>query len=239
MSSVQTEAILLKKFKFGDTSIIANFFSKDFGKFSALIKGARNLKSGKSALYQSLNHLSLFFNKKENRELQIINKADLLDSFEGIKTDLDKLNTGFRILELTNRLFIEYDKHPETYDLLVKILKNIEFSTGNIKNNLIYFQLKISEYTGISILGNRADGKIINHTKIKDETFDYNSSFKTIDTFLDILNKINMSNLESINYLHINDPDFISDLLDDYLIQDYYSKDLKTKRTINQMKSFN
>lgn len=239
MSIVQTEAILLKKFKFGDTSIIANFFSKDFGKFSALIKGARSLKSGKSALYQSLNHLLLFFNKKENRELQIINKADLIDSYEGIKTDLDKLNTGFRILELTNRLFIEYDKHRETYDLLVNILKNIELSTENIKNNLIYFQLKISEYTGISILGNRENGKFLKNMKIKDETFDNNSSFKIVDSYLDILNKINMADLESLNNLYINESDLISDFLDNYLIQDNYSKDLKTKRTINQMKSLN
>jgi DNA repair protein RecO len=239
MSIVQTEAILLKKFKFGDTSIIANFFSKDFGKFSALIKGARNIKSGKSALYQSLNHLLLFFNKKENRELQIISKADLIDSYEGIKTELDKLNTGFRILELTNRLFIEYDKHRETYELLVNILKNIELSNANFQNNLIYFQLKISEYTGISILGNRAEGKITNNVKIKDETFDYNSSFKKIDTYLDVLNKVNMSDLKSINSIHINKSDLISDYLDNYLMQDNYSKDLKTKRTINQMKSVN
>lgn len=239
MSNVQTEAILLKKFKFGDTSIIANFFSKDFGKFSALIKGARNLKSGKTALYQSLNRLLLFFNKKENREMQIINKADLIDSFEGVKTDLDKLNTGFRILELTNRLFIEYDKHPETFHLLVNILKNIELSNANIINNLIYFQIKISEYTGISIFGTKSDGKIINNIMLRDETFDNNSSFKLLDTYTDVLNKINLENIDSINRFHVNEPDLITDLLDSYLIQDHYNKELKTKRSINQMKSLN
>lgn len=239
MSNVQTEAILLKKFKFGDTSIIANFFSKDFGKFTALIKGARNLKSGKTALFQSLNRLLLFFNKKENREMQIINKADLIDSFEGVKTDLDKLNTGFRILELTNRLYIEYDKHPETFHLLVNILKNIELSNENIKNNLIYFQIKISEYTGISIFGTKSDGNILNNITLRDETFDNNSSFKLLDTYTDVLNRINLENIDSINRFHINEPDLITDLLDSYLIQDHYNKELKTKRSINQMKSLN
>ncbi|MBN1633519.1 MAG: DNA repair protein RecO [Ignavibacteria bacterium] len=239
MSIVETEAILIKKFKFGDTSIIANFFSKNFGKFSALIKGARNLKSGKSALYQSLNRLSLYFNKKENRELQIINKADLIDSYEGIKKELDKINTGLRILELTNKLYIEYDKHAETYHLLVNILKNIEISADNIINYLIYFQLKISEHTGISFFGNKKEGKMIINSVISDETFDYKSSFKEIDTYMDVLYKINLSDLDSLNQLHIDNADLISDFLDSYLIQDNYGRDLKTKRTINQMKSFN
>ncbi len=241
MSMVQTEAVLLKKFKFGDTSIIANFFSKDFGKFTALVKGARNLKSGKSAVYQSMNRLILMFNKKENRELQIINKADLTDSFEGIKTNLDKLNIAFRILELINRLYIEYDKHPETFHLMTDIMKNIELAENNFKNFLIFFQLKISDYTGISLFGNKNLESSGVFPAVNDETFVNIASFKNVDTYMDILFQINFSNLDKVSRYIINDKDadLISDFLDDYLLHDNYAKELKTTRIINQMKRFN
>jgi len=241
MSIVQTEAFLLKKFKYGDTSIIANFFSKDFGKFTALVKGARNLKSGKSAVYQSMNRMILMLNKKENREMQIINKADLMDSFEGIKISLDKLYIAFRILELINKLYIEYDKHPETFDLMSDVLKNIEMAENNFKNYLIFFQLKISDYTGISLFRNKnsPDSEVL--PVVNDETFVSLTSFKNVDSYMDILFKINFSNLNRVSRYLLNDKDadLISDFLDDYLLRDNYSKELKTTRIINQMKRFN
>lgn len=241
MSLVQTEAILLKKFKYGETSLIANFFSEDFGKFSAVIKGARNFKSGKSAIYQSMNKMTLIFNKKDNRELQIITKADLTDSYEGLKTDLEKIYTGFRILDLTNRLFIEYDKNFETYGLLVNVLKKIELSANNVKCYLIYFQLRIAEYTGISVFGDRKTGTFLNNFLINDETFVNNASFKNIDMYMDILFKINLSDLNGVGQLtfYEKDMDFISEYLDGYLLQDSFVKELKSTKTINQMKRFN
>jgi DNA repair protein RecO len=241
MSIVQTEAVLLKKFKYGDTSIIANFFSKDFGKFTAIVKGARNLKSGKSAVYQSMNRMTLMFNKKENRDLQIINKADLIDTYEGIKINLDKINTAFRILELVNRLYIEYDKHPETFHLVTDVLKNIEQAEINFMNYLIFFQLKISEYTGFSLFGKK--NSLISDAvhDFKDETFVSNASFKYLDSYMDILFEINFSKLDRVSQFKLNEKeaDIISDFLDDYLLQDNYLNELKTTRIINQMKRFN
>ena len=44
---INTPAIVLKSFPYGDTSLIARCFSKDNGKISLIIKGARSKKSSK------------------------------------------------------------------------------------------------------------------------------------------------------------------------------------------------
>ena len=42
---LKTEAIVLGKMDFSDTSIITNLFTRDFGKFSLILKGGRNPKN--------------------------------------------------------------------------------------------------------------------------------------------------------------------------------------------------
>ena len=41
----QTPAIVLKSFPYGETSIIARCFSKNYGKISLIVKGARTKKN--------------------------------------------------------------------------------------------------------------------------------------------------------------------------------------------------
>ena len=45
---VHTSAIVLKSFPYGDTSLIAQCFSKDKGKIGVIIKGARTKKKPKT-----------------------------------------------------------------------------------------------------------------------------------------------------------------------------------------------
>jgi len=233
MSIVNSEAFLLNYFKYGDTSIIAKFFSYEFGKFSGLIKGARNIKHGKSAIYQTMNHLVVFFNKKENRDLQFISKSDLINSFPGIKSNLDKLNISYRMLELINSLSIEYDKNKDLFVLLKNSLLKTDSSESNLYNILIYFQIKTAEYTGISLINIDKFNKFM----ISDETFENYSSLKIIDDFMDIIYYINFANLDTLDKINIKENISVAliGFLDKYLLGDDGNFYLKTKRSFEQI----
>ncbi|MFN5395348.1 MAG: DNA repair protein RecO, partial [Planctomycetota bacterium] len=45
MSLEKTDAIVLKTVEWSETSLVVTLFTKDFGKISAIAKGARRLKS--------------------------------------------------------------------------------------------------------------------------------------------------------------------------------------------------
>ena len=42
---IKTEAVVLSKLNYGDSSSIASLFTEDFGKLSVIVKGARSPKS--------------------------------------------------------------------------------------------------------------------------------------------------------------------------------------------------
>jgi DNA repair protein RecO (recombination protein O) len=102
MSLIRTEGIILKTFKYSDSSKIVTIFSKNTGKFNALVKGTRNFKSKTTGIYDLINKIDVHFNKKETRDLQVISKAEILDSYGVLKSDFDCLGIAYRIIEIIN-----------------------------------------------------------------------------------------------------------------------------------------
>ena len=100
MSSLKTEAIILKGFKYGDSSKIITLFSQDIGKFSAIVKGVRNSKSKNSGVFENMNLVNVLFNKKDNRDLQFISNAECISSFPKVKENFEKLMVAYKLLEL-------------------------------------------------------------------------------------------------------------------------------------------
>jgi DNA repair protein RecO (recombination protein O) len=56
---VKTEAVVLNKIDYRDTSVIASLYTEDFGKISAIIKGGRSSKSKTGRIVDPLNHLRI------------------------------------------------------------------------------------------------------------------------------------------------------------------------------------
>jgi recombinational DNA repair protein (RecF pathway) len=149
MSNLKTDAIVLSGFKYGDTSKIVSILSENSGKFSAIIKGARNTKSKMGGVFENMNHISVMFTKKENRDLQIISKAECISSFNGIKTDLDRLSVAYRMLELTSKSTYDYHASPEVYTLLREFLYGTDVCARNLELIFLKFQINLSVLLGI------------------------------------------------------------------------------------------
>ena len=80
---VQTPAIVLKRFPYGDTSVIAHCFTRDYGKVGIMVRGAHRKKSPRSAYFQPGNYLEMLFYYKQN-EVQNLLKSLLLYLVLGI-----------------------------------------------------------------------------------------------------------------------------------------------------------
>ena len=100
---IHTSAIVLKSFPYGDTSLIARCFSKDQGKISLIIKGARTKKSSRTAYFEPLSHIDIIYHHKPNRELQMVSKVSFIDYWSNILSDLRSVTLSVAILELTDK----------------------------------------------------------------------------------------------------------------------------------------
>lgn len=232
----ETEAIVLKKFKYGDTSLIATIFTKDYGKFNIIAKGVRSPKSKYIGVLETINNIKIIFNKKETRELQVVSKVDLLNSYPNIKKEIEKLLISFRIIELINKLFYQYDKSENSFVLLKNTLNYIEKNSIEPSVLLLYFQIKVAENIGVPIIHEKSQYKVV-----KDETFDYDIQYnldRNDFRFLQNLYNQEFNTLSKIE-ININMVNKLIDYMDIHLLSNYYSdKSLPSKQSIYQIENF-
>lgn len=133
---LKTRAIVLRKINYGDTSKIAQFYTEDFGKISAIVKGARSPKSKIGMIVDTFNHLQIILYKKETREVQLVSDVDLLQHYVVIKEDYDRIKYASAILELLANLTVEHDHNSRLYKGTIRALELLN-TTG--KDPMIYF----------------------------------------------------------------------------------------------------
>ncbi len=121
----KTEAVVLSKMNYGDSSSIASLFTEDFGKLSVIVKGARSPKSKFGKMIDPLNYLSVVVYRKESREIQLLSQADIINHYPSIKNDLIKLGYAQAIIELVKYLLAEHEVNKKIFKGVVKILSRL------------------------------------------------------------------------------------------------------------------
>ena len=125
---VKTDAVVLSKLNYGDTSKIVSLYTNEFGKLSAIIKGGRNQKSKIGLIIDVLNHIQIVLYKKDTREIQVISDATLLSLFSNMKEDLEKLKFAQAIFELLQKLTVEHEINHRLFKGVIRILTLINSS---------------------------------------------------------------------------------------------------------------
>lgn len=129
---VESEAIVLRAMKHGETSKIVTLYTRQFGKLNVIAKGARDMKSKFGGALEMFARVNAVFYKKERAEagLYLLSKADLLDAQSGILKDLDRIEAATAICELVLRAMHDEEEHPEIFDLLSATLGEISKGTN-------------------------------------------------------------------------------------------------------------
>ena len=135
-----TSAIVLKNFPYGDTSKIARFYTRDFGKLSIIGKGVMSSKTLQGSYFEPINCINLNFYYNPKRQLQIFSKAEFNNPLISIKKDMKKLSYGFAIVELIDRTVTGQEPNKELYILTENVLKAIDRSSGNLNRIFWYFE---------------------------------------------------------------------------------------------------
>ena len=125
---ITTEALVLNKINYGDTSIIASFYTKDFGRLSGILKGGRSSKSKIGKAVDPLNHLEIILYKKDTRELQLVTNVSIITHFQAIKEDYEKLQYALAVIELLKKLTPEHESNLHLFSGTIRILSLINAS---------------------------------------------------------------------------------------------------------------
>jgi len=126
---IKTEAVVLGKINYSDSSLIVSLFTRNNGLISAIIKGGRNPKSKLASVVDVLNHIQIVMYKKESRDIQIISSADLISHYPKIKSKIESSGYAFAVCELVKNLLVENESNELIFNGVIRILSLIENET--------------------------------------------------------------------------------------------------------------
>ena len=149
---IDTSAIVLKTFPYGETSLISRCFTKEKGKVSFIIKGAQSKKNLIAPYFQPLSFIQIIYNENEKRDLQIVSKAHFIKIWLKISQSLKKMTLLQSILEITDFSLELNDPHPEWFESLIEV---IEFYENDSVNSSLVFWMY--ESIVLSEMGYRID----------------------------------------------------------------------------------
>lgn len=118
MAAQKTQAIVIRTFPLKEFHKIITFYTPDFGKVKAVAYGVKSPKSKLGGSLELLNHGTLIFQHRENRELQNITDFNLIDGFDTIRSDFTRITYGCYFAELVDSIASEGIANPEIFDLL-------------------------------------------------------------------------------------------------------------------------
>ncbi len=143
----KTEGIVLKSFDFRETSRIATFLTKDYGKVKGVLKGIRkdSRKFGSSLERCSIN--TIVYYQYRNSDIHLVSQCDMKEYFHGFRQDLKRMTAASYACELLDALVVSEDANLEIYALMQNFLNNLQH-TKDISKLVHIFQIKILQLCG-------------------------------------------------------------------------------------------
>jgi DNA repair protein RecO (recombination protein O) len=145
----KTRGIILHQIKYTDSGIVAQLYTKKFGRQSFLIRGMRNRKAGKhNILFQPLFILDLELSYKESREMNVLKEFSVSYSPYDIYSDIRKSCVAIFLGEVLTSVLREESAHEELFDYIEKSIIYFDRSRDSFANFHIAFLAGLSSFLG-------------------------------------------------------------------------------------------
>jgi DNA repair protein RecO (recombination protein O) len=148
MSMEKTDALVIRLADYSETSRVVTFFTREFGRFSAIAKGGKRLKGPFEAALDLLAVCGIVFIRKSSPGLEILTEARLISRFKPSGHELGRFYGGYYVAELLAGLTAEMDPHPGLYDAAIQTLTRLQEADPKVA--IIRFELAILREIGQS-----------------------------------------------------------------------------------------
>lgn len=137
-------AYILHTRAFRDTSLLVDFFTRDFGKVRAVARGARTQRSKFRGLLQAFVPLEISWaGKSDLVTLSTVEPAGVPCDYNG-----DALLSALYLNELLERLLVAHDPHLDLFCAYYKALFELANPPHSIAASLRHFEISLLEELG-------------------------------------------------------------------------------------------
>ena len=141
MSTYRTQGIIIRRSDFGESSLILNVYTKDYGKIEAVARSARKPKG------KLKGHLELFllsdFIFAYGKSIDRIANSFSLENYENVKNNLNISFGAYYISELTDRVTENGYKNERMYYLFKETM---DFLNSLCPDDALKYYLAIIQY---------------------------------------------------------------------------------------------
>ena len=147
--SLRTEAVVLRSIRYGEADRILHLYTPDYGRLSAIAKGARRARSRFGARLEPFFHIRAMLHEGRG-ELHTVTGVDTIAAYPRLREHAATLDAAARACDAVARLFETPDPHPEVFRLLANelALLNLDVAHARAANGLA-FRLKLLLAAGI------------------------------------------------------------------------------------------
>ena len=127
MPYARAEAIVIRSIDYSESSLVLSLFTREFGRVSALAKGAKRKSSKLTGHVDLFCHSEIILSLSGRRErLNILTEADVVDEFTGVRKSLPRYCSACHAAELVQFMTAQDDPSPELFEQLLAFLRAIE-----------------------------------------------------------------------------------------------------------------
>lgn len=143
-----TNALLVRSVDFRDADRIITFVTADFGKISAIARGARRSQRRFGGALQPFAVLDIQMTRGASSSLAHLRAAGIVRAFPGIMSHLGKVAMAGAALELLREAVAEDDQDREVFQLTVQALGSLEQQPGTNDTWLVVYQAQLLRALG-------------------------------------------------------------------------------------------
>lgn len=151
MGLIKTSGIVLRTTKYGETSLIATILTAEWGKISAI---ANNVRQSRSRMLGGLQLFAfseiVMYQARSKNGLYRIDEMNVMESFGGLRTDLDKMAYASYFAEITMSAAAEDSPEDELLRLLLNTLYALDKELWDREKIKAVFEWRTAAISGYS-----------------------------------------------------------------------------------------
>jgi len=126
MSSRQTPAIILTVREYGEADLLVTFLTPEQGPLTGIAKHARKSRRRFAHCLEPLSRVLLFLAPRPGRDLEFVQKGELVQSFPSLRRDLKRLGAAAVLAEVAGLLAGPPEAYQEIFAALEEALALLE-----------------------------------------------------------------------------------------------------------------
>jgi len=145
----KTKGIILHQIKYTDSGIIAQVYTREFGRRPVLIRGMRNKKAGKhNIFFQPMSILDMVLYIKESREVQMLKEFSVYFAPADIYANVKKVSIAVFLSEILSSVLKEETPNEGLFDFIEGSVIYLDSCTSGYSNFHISFLAGLCSYLG-------------------------------------------------------------------------------------------